>query len=62
MYIVGDMKKSEDTPEGFVFKEFAATVIAISNAEGAVYLIIGNDSAYEAFTEYYTDDVLVNIK
>ena len=39
-----------------------ATVKSIANEDGCVYLIIGTDSGFEGFTEYYIDNVAITIK
>lgn len=57
--VVGDMTKPDGVAEGFVFKEISIACTAKANAEGHVYLIIGTDSGFEGFTEYYLDDITV---
>lgn len=61
MQLIGDMAKPEGSPEGFVFKQMTASFTVKTNDEGRFYLIIGTDSGFEGFTEYYIDDVILNI-
>jgi len=62
MQLIGDLAKPEDAPEGFVFKQMAASFSVNTDAEGRFYLIIGTDSGFEGFTEYYIDDVTITVK
>ena len=57
--VVGDMAKPEDAPEGFVFKEFSVKCRAVTNSLGELYIMIGTDSGFEGFTEYYLDNISV---
>lgn len=60
---LGNMEKpEEDWIEGFMFKSFSTSVTATTNSDGSVYLIIGSDSGYEGFTEYYIDDVSIIVQ
>ena len=55
---IGNIAKPVESPvQGFDFKPFETTITAKTDDKGAVYLIIGTDSGFEGFTEYYIDDV-----
>lgn len=59
---LGNIEKPEENwVEGFMFKSFTTSAMATTNSNGSVFLIIGSDSGYEGFTEYYIDDVSVVI-
>ncbi len=63
LLLIGNMEKpEEDWVEGFMFKSFSASVTATTNNNGSVYLVIGSDSGFEGFTEYYIDDVSIVIQ
>ncbi|MGI5936441.1 MAG: copper amine oxidase N-terminal domain-containing protein [Oscillospiraceae bacterium] len=62
MQLIGNIAKPEGAPEGFVFKQMAASFTVKTDADGRFYLIIGTDSGFEGFTEYYIDDVILTIK
>lgn len=60
MVVVGDMAKAENNRPGeYEFKEFTAEFDTAANVLGEVYLVIGTDSAFEATTSYYLDDISV---
>ncbi|HHU22202.1 MAG TPA: copper amine oxidase N-terminal domain-containing protein [Clostridiales bacterium] len=62
MRVIGNMAKPNGAPEGFVFKRMEASFSVKTDSEGRLYLIIGTDSGFEGFTEYYIDDVTLAIK
>ena len=57
LVVVGNIAKPTGSAEGFVFKNMGVERIATTNAEGQLFLIIGTDSGFEGFTEYYLDDI-----
>ena len=57
--VVGDMAKPDGAGEGFVFKEMNVGCTVTTNGDGCLYLIIGTDSGFEGFTEYYLDDITI---
>ena len=60
MVAVGNMAKEENNRPGeYEFKEFTAEFDTAANVLGEVYLVIGTDSAFEATTSYYLDDISV---
>ena len=60
---LGNIEKPEENwVEGYMFKSFSTSVTATTNSNGSVYLIIGSDSGFEGFTEYYIDDVSITIQ
>ena len=60
MVVVGNMAKTESSRPGeYEFKEFTAEFDTAANVLGEVYLVIGTDSAFEATTSYYLDDISV---
>ena len=61
LVVVGDMAKPRDAADGFVFKNMSVERIATTNAEGQIFIIIGTDSGFEGFTEYYLDDIFLSV-
>ena len=60
MVAVGNMAKEENNRPGeYEVKEFTAEFDTAANVLGEVYLVIGTDSAFEATTSYYLDDISV---
>lgn len=60
MVVVGNLAKEENNrPGAYEFKAFQAEFDVAADLLGAVYLIIGTDSAFEATTTYYLDDISV---
>lgn len=58
--VVGNIGKPEENfDESFAFKEFNTEIKATTDVNGCVYLIIGTDSGFEGFTEYYLDDISI---
>lgn len=63
MQTIGDVGKLEtSSASGFAYKTMKATVKVISDENGCAFLIIGTDSGYEGFTEYYIDNVKISVK
>lgn len=63
MQVLGNMAKPEDsTVDGFEFKQFNASIKAVSDDKGSVYLIIASDSGFEGLTEYYLDNIIISYK
>lgn len=61
--VVGNMARQDGVSDNsFTWKAFSTKIIAESDANGCVYLLIGTDSGFEGFTEYYLDDVSVVCK
>jgi hypothetical protein len=61
MQVIGNVGKPEGSSViGFEYKPMKATVKAVSDANGCFYLMIGTDSGFEGFTEYYIDNVAVS--
>jgi len=62
MQVIGDVGKPEGSSvTGFEYKPMKAAVMAAADENGCVYLIIGTDSGYEGFTEYYIDNVTISL-
>ena len=61
VYVVGNLEK-EEIVEGFVEKEFDLEMEVSSNRAGAMYLLIGTDSGFEGFSEYYISNVIVKLQ
>lgn len=69
MQMLGNMEKPPPTAEagaegsgeaaGFEYKDFSFAAQAETDSSGGAYLIIGTDSGFEGFTEYYLDDITV---
>jgi len=59
LVVVGNMAKPVGSTEGFVFKSMSVERVATTNSAGQIFLIIGTDSGYEGFTEYYLDDIIL---
>lgn len=58
--VVGNLAKPDGNDDNrFAFKEFSTVIKATADANGSVYLLIGTDSGFEGFTEYYIDDITV---
>lgn len=58
---VGNLAKPEGSaPGAFVLKDFTAAATATADADGAVYLVIGTDSGFEATSSYYLDNIIVS--
>jgi len=63
MQLIGDVGKAEGSSvAGFEYKPMQATVNATTDENGCFYLIIGTDSGFEGFTEYYIDNVSITLK
>jgi hypothetical protein len=61
--VVGNMARQDGVSDSnFVWKNFSAKINAVSDTNGCVYLLIGTDSGFEGFTEYYLDDVEIICK
>lgn len=61
MQMIGNIAKpAESEVQGFDFKPFEAIITAKTDDKGAAYLVIGTDSGFEGFTEYYIDDVEIS--
>ena len=61
LVVVGDMAKPRGAAQGFVFKNMNVERTATTNAAGQIFLIIGTDSGFEGFTEYYLDDIFLSV-
>jgi hypothetical protein len=62
MLVIGNVGKPEGSiVTGFEYKPMKAAVKAITDKNGCVYVIIGTDSGYEGFTEYYIDNVTISL-
>lgn len=60
MQVIGDVGKPVDSlVTGFDYKLMQGTVKAVSDEKGSIYLIVGTDSGFEGFTEYYIDNVAI---
>ena len=61
MIAIGNMAKPENMAgvAGFIFKEMGFTFQATTGSNGHAYLIIGTDSGYEGYTQYYLDNIEV---
>jgi hypothetical protein len=57
LIVIGNVTKPDGSAGGFAFKEMSAECSATTDADGRAYLIIGTDSGFEGFTEYYLDDI-----
>ncbi len=63
MQVLGNISKPENsTIKGFEFKRFETSITVTTDSNGSVYLIIATDSGFEGLTEYYLDNVTINIK
>lgn len=61
MRLLGNLEKEETLRPGeYEWKNFAFTMLAETNAEGCVYLILETDSGFEAVSAYYLDDISVD--
>ncbi|MHB8127373.1 MAG: copper amine oxidase N-terminal domain-containing protein [Mobilitalea sp.] len=62
MQVIGDVGKPEGSSiTGFEYKQMQAEVKVVADDNGCVYLIIGTDSGFEGFTEYYIDNVTISL-
>lgn len=59
--VVGDLGKPANSQEDYAMKKFTTNVKATSDKDGNVWLLIGTDSGYEGFTEYYINTVKVKV-
>jgi len=61
MIVIGNMAKPEDMVKipGFIFKEMDFIFQVTTDSNGHAYLIIGTDSGFEGFTEFYLDNIEV---
>lgn len=61
--VVGNMARQDGASDNsFTWKAFNSKTNYRSDVNGCVYLLIGTDSGFEGFTEYYLDDVSVVCK
>jgi hypothetical protein len=63
LHVVGNVSKPENSKiTGFEYKTMKTATKVITDETGCAYIIIGTDSGYEGFTEYYIDNVSFTIE
>lgn len=61
--VIGNLAREDrKSDNSFTWKSFSTKINSESDSNGCVYLLIGTDSGFEGFTEYYLDNVSVVCK